>query len=943
MGGDGSRPSGVRSQADDGLIGRRAECEVLDQLLATVRAGTSQVLIIHGQPGVGKSALLDYVARRSGDCRLIRAAGVESEMELAYSALHQLCAPMLDRLDDLPSPQRDALSTALGLRAGPAPDRLLIGLAVLSLLSDAAETRPLMCLVDDLQWLDSASAQTLAFVARRLAADPVGLVAATRVPDPDIGRLPTLKVRNLARVDARTLLDTVLTAPIDERVRARAVAETRGNPLALMELPRSVDGQDLAGGFALPGAARISEAMEDSYRREVEAFPAQTRQLLLLAAAEPLGDAGLLWRAAEILGIGADAAIPAVDAGLIEFGTQVRFRHPLIRSVAYRSARLPDKQEVHKALAAVTDSERDPDRRAWHRAYAAPGPDDEVAAELERAAERARSRGGVVAAAAFLERATTLTLDPAQRARRALGAASAKVEAGAFDAATELLATAERGPLDELQRARADLVRAQLAFATSRGGDAPLLLLTAARKFEPVDPGLARAAYLDAISAAAFAGRLASPGGDVVEVARAATTSRSPEHSPGSADLLLDGLAANFVDGYPAAVPYLRDAIEIFGDGMSGAEELRWMWLINEAALHLWDDRRWATLSERFLFLARSAGAMNQLPLALSTRAMLLLFTGDLAGAGTSIDEQRILTEATGSSLAPYTAMTHAALRGWRAETLMLVDKTAVEASRRGEGISIAVAEWTAALLHNGFGDYPEAMAAAERALDHQEYPDRHYPGVANWAAAELIEAATRAGRTDKATEAMQWIARMTAASGTDWALGVQMRSRALLADDDAADALYLESVNHLRRSRVRTELGRSHLLYGEWLRRQRRRTDARTHLRIAYDLFDTIGMHAFADRARRELQATGVTARKHATAAGGQQLTPQEAQVARLASEGLSNREIGARLFISARTVQYHLRKVFTKLGITSRNQLHRTLPAALAAGGVSSASSPS
>jgi DNA-binding CsgD family transcriptional regulator len=920
--------SSKKPRAGPLLIGRDAECDALDQLLDGVRTGKSRVLVVNGEPGVGKTALLKYVGGRATGCRVIRANGVESEMELAYAGLHQLCAPMLDGLDDLPAPQRDALRTAFGLSAGPAPNRLLVGLAVLSMFSDAAEERPLVCLVDDLQWLDHASAQILAFVARRLVAESVALVLATRVLNPDLSTLSALEVKGLKEADARALLDTALIAPLDDRVRDQVVAETRGNPLALLELPRSLTGQELAGGFGLPGAAQLSAAMEESFRRGLEALPDETRRLLLLASAEPLGDPALLWRAASRLDIGAAAATPAIESGMAEFGRRVRFRHPLARSAAYRWAPRHARQQVHAALAEVTDPQLDPDRRAWHRAHAAPGPDEEVAAELERSAGRARARGGLAAAAAFYERATMLTVDPARRTERALVAASAKVEAGAFDAALDLLAKAGHGPLDELQHARADLIRAQLAFATSRGGDAPLLLLRAARRFEPIEPELARDAYLDAISAATFAGRLASPGGEVLEVARAAAAAPRPAHTPRAPDLLLDGFVANFVDGYPAGVPHLRAALGAFGTGMSVEDELRWMWLINEAALHLWDDEQWDTLSRRYLVLVREAGALNELPLALSTRAMLLMFVGDLATASALIDEQHTVTEATGSILAPYAAMRLTAMRGQQAETESLVEQTIAEASSRGEGISIACAEWTRAVLHNGLGSFPDAMAAAEQALYQQEYPDRRYFGVANWAAAEFIEAAARCGMRETAAEATRWITEMTAASRTDWALGVETRSHALLAEGEAAERLYRESIAHLERSRVRTDLARSHLLYGEWLRRAHRRTEARTQLRTAHDMLDAMGLQGFAERARRELAATGETTRRRTAAASSdRQLTPQEAQVARLASDGLSNPEIGARLFISARTAQYHLRKVFAKLGISSRNQLHHVL----------------
>jgi DNA-binding CsgD family transcriptional regulator len=920
------------SSPDEGvpttLTGRRAERRTLDGLLAALRSGESGALVVQGEAGVGKTALLEYLAGQASDCRILRAAGVQSEMELAFAGLHQLCAPVMDRVNHLPAPQQDALWTAFGVSAGSAPDQFLIGLAVLSLLSEISEELPLLCVIDDEQWVDRASAQVLAFVARRLGAERVGVVFGVRVPGNELAGLPALDVAGLPAADARALLDSVLSGPLDSRVRDQIVAETRGNPLALLEIPHGLTSADLAGGFGLPGAASLSGDVEESFRRRFAALPVESRRLLVLASADPTGDAALVWRAAAGLGIDYAAAGPAVENGLAEFGTRVRFRHPLVRSVIYWSASSALRQAVHGALGKTTDQTLDPDRRVWHMAAAAGGPDETIAIELERSAEQARARGGLAAAAAFLERAALLTPDPAQRAQRALAAAGITLQAGAFDATTGLLVTAEAGPLDELQQARVDLVRAQLAFATSRGGEAPLLLLSASKRFEPIEPGLARETYLDALSAAAFAGRLASPGGHVLEVARAAVVTPPPVGPPRAPDRLLDGLALNYAEGYPAGVPDLKAALDTFGDNMSVDEELRWMWLINLAALHLWDDEHWDALSTRYLQLTRRAGAVNELPLVLSTRAMMLMFAGDLSAAGALVDEQRTVTEATGINLAPYAAMRLAALRGQQAESIALIEQTADEAPRRGEGISIAVAEWTRAVLHNGLGNHRQAMAAAQQALYHQEYPDIRYPGVANWAAAEFIEAAVRSGRREAAAETARWITEMTAASRTDWALGVEACSQALLAEGDDAELHYRRAITHLGASSVRTELGRAHLLYGEWLRSRSRRTDAREQLRTARELFEAMGMAAFADRARRELLANGETARKRTVTAGATKLTDQEHQVARLARDGLSNPEIGTRLFISPKTVQYHLSKVFVKLEITSRNQLDRVLP---------------
>jgi DNA-binding CsgD family transcriptional regulator len=904
------------------LVDRRAECGTLDQFIEAVRAGESRALVLSGEAGVGKTALLEYLAGQAAGCRVARIAGVQSEMELPFAALHQLCVPMLDKLPGLPVPQRDALEIAFGMTSGSAPDRFLVGLAVLSLLSEVADERPLVCVVDDEQWLDRASAQVLGFAARRLGAESVGLVLAARVPSSDIAGLPDLVVERLGEADARALLDAVLTGPLDTRVRDQIVAETQGNPLALLELPRGLTPQALAGGFGLPSAMRLSGGIEENFRRRAGVLPDQTRRLLLVAAAEPIGDPVLVWGAASRLGIGAEASAPAIAAGLVEFGMRVRFRHPLVRSVVYGSALPQERQLVHAALAAVTDARHDPDRRAWHLANAALGPDEDVAAELELSAGRARARGGVAAAAAFLERATMLTLDPTRRTERALAAASAKIKAGAFGAARDLLSIAEAGPLSDFQQARIELMGAELAFLTDRGSEAPSLLLKAARRLEPIDPELSRTTYLQALTAGYFAGRLAL-GGGVEEVARAAALAPPPSHPPRAPDLLLDGLVAHHITGYSAGLPILREALHAFGTGMSVDEELRWHWVAGIVSRYVWDDHSWDVLSDRHVGLARSVGALSELPVALNSRAFMLLFAGQLAAAASLIQQLQPAIEATGSNRVPYSALGRAAFAGRQAEVATMVDAITVDVSRRGEGVGITIMEWASALLNNGIGNYEKAVTAAQHATE--------YLGemiTPPWAAVELIEAAARSGRIDMAADALRGLAEITTASGTDWALGIEARSRALLSGGDTAERCYREAIDRLGRTRIRADLARSHLLYGEWLRRERRRIDARAQLRIALDMLDTMGMDAFAERARRELEATGETARKRNVAKGDEQLTAQETQIARMARDGLSNPEIAAHLFISPRTVQYHLRKVFTKLGIEARTQLHGVLP---------------
>jgi DNA-binding CsgD family transcriptional regulator len=901
------------------LHDRRSEREALEQLLAAVRGEQSRVLVVSGEAGVGKTALLQSAISSASGFRVMRAVGVESEMELAFAALQQLCAPMLDRLGRLPAPQQVALGVAFGLRAGEAPDRFLVGLAVLSLLAEVAEEQPLLCVVDDAQWLDRASAQALVFVARRLLAESVALVFSTRDPGDELEGLPRLPVEGLPTGDARALLGSVLRVPLDEGVRERIVAETRGNPLALLELPRGLTPAELAGGFGLPDAPGLSGRIEDSFRRRLVGLPVETQRLLLVAAAEPVGDPVLVWRAAGRLGIGVQGA--AETDGLLAIGTRVTFRHPLVRSSVYRAASPEDRQAVHRALADATDPEFDPDRRAWHLAQATPGFDEDVASELERSAGRAQARGGLAAAAAFLERALALTPDPSRRARRALAAAQAKHQAGAFDATLGLVAIAESGPLNELQRAQVALLRGQIEFAVNRGRDAPPLLLSAARRLEPLDIGLARVTYLEALSAAISAGRLGARDGvrRTAEAARRAPPSPEPARAP---DLLLDGLAVLHTEGYAVGTPMLKGALRAFrSDELSSEDGIRWLWLACRIAMDLWDDESWFVLSARQIQLARDAGALTVLPLALNLRAGIHLFAGEFAAAETLSEEARAVSDAIANPDVPHARLFLAAWRGQQAETSQLTAAGDRDATARGEGRTIGVGRYATAVLYNGLARYDDALDAARQAT---EYPQDLT--FFTWGLVELIEAAARSGKAELAADGLRRLSELTRTSGTDWALGVEARSRALLSEGDAAETLYRQAIEGLGRTRVRVELARAHLLYGEWLRRERRRLDAREQLRTAHKLFTEFGMEAFAERARVELEATGEHARKR-TDETRDELTPQEAQISHLAAEGATNQEIAAQLFISPSTVDYHLRKAFRKLGVKSRHQLTQDL----------------
>jgi DNA-binding CsgD family transcriptional regulator len=901
------------------LRGRRAECAALDRLLADARAGQSRVLVLRGEAGIGKTALLDYLNAQAAGFRVVRAAGVESEVELAFAGLHQLCTPMLDNIAGLPGPQHEALSTVFGLSRGERPGLLLVGLAALGLLSEVAVEQPLVCLVDDAQWLDQASAQVLAFVARRLLAEPVVLVFAVREPGggkPWEG-LPPLTVGGLRDSDARALMDSVTLGRLDERVRDRIVAETRGNPLALLELPRGLSAAELAGGFGLPDALPLANRIERSFQRRLQRLPAATRRLVLAAAAEPTGDVTLLWRVAERLGIGADAAAPAKTAGLMELGARVRFRHPLLRAAVYQAAALPDRREVHQALAEATDPDTDPERRTWHRASAASGPDEAVAGELECSAARAQSRGGYAAAAAFLQRSAELTPDPARRAARALAAARAKFAAGAPDAAYELLAMAELGRLDEGQRAEMARLRAHMAFAERHGSDAPRRLLDAAEKLGPLNSGLARETYLEALGAAIFAGRL---GGGLTAHEIAETVRRTaprPPHPPRPTDLLLDGAATWLTEGYAAGVPPLRRALDTLLHHGDRSEIDIVGWLV---APELWDDETWHELTARAVRSARETGELAVLPVALVYRAAVYLHAGEFDAAAGLNEEAGAIAGATGNAFLGYISMMLAAWRGEETRAPEVIKAVVEDATARGEGRALGLAWHATAVLQNGLGAYEAALASARRACAHDDL------GFYGWSLAELIEAGARSGATDQASAALRQLDERTRAAGSHWALGIQARSRALLSDGPAADTLYRGAIEHLGRSRMTVHLARAHLVYGEWLRREQRRAEAREQLRAAHDLFGRFGAAAFAERARRELQATGETVSRRADTARDA-LTVQEAQVVRLAAKGHTNPEIGALLFISPRTAEYHLHKVFAKLGISSRRQLRECL----------------
>jgi DNA-binding CsgD family transcriptional regulator len=907
--------------------GRGRERAALDAMLNHVRAGQSAVLVMRGEAGIGKTALMHYCARQAAGCRVTRIAGVESELEMPFAAVHQLCAPMLDHLAALPNPQQQALRVAFGLALGDATDRFLVGLAVLGLLADVAAERPLVCLVDDAQWLDEPSCQVLGFVGRRLLAESVLLLFAVRESGDEylLPSLSTLAIEGLTETDARALLTAAVPGQLDDQVRDRIVAETRGNPLALLELPREMSPAELAGGFGAPRESIPSGDVGDHYLRRVRALSEPTQRLLLLAAADPTGDAALLWRAAQALGVARSAAVEAESEQLLTISSQVRFRHPLVRSAAYTAGTAEGRRSAHLALAEATDAHVDPERRVWHQSAAAAGADEGIASALERTAHTVQARAGLAAAAAFLQRSVLLTAEPERRADRALAAAQAHSQAGAFDTALGLLAEAQAVAISGVQRARAERLRGQVIYASNPGAGAPARLLEAAERLVPLDLQLARETYLDAWMASFAAGRHAEPGGLLPEVSRAALSAPQAGIAPSPWDPFLDGLAKAVTDGRAAGASSLRKAVATFlGDQLPASDWLQWGHLATHAAVMLWDWDSWAILSARHVELARAAGAFAPLSIALSGRGVFAAWCGDHEAVTALLAEDNAIKDVIGSQWYSAVAMLRAAYRGRPEEDLTVVSASADTSTSRGEGMGAQVANWAKAILCNGLGRYADALASAESAAYEMELPN-----VTAWGLIELVEAAVRSRQPVRAREALARLSHELI-EGSDWAGGIEARSRALVSEGAAAEDSYLEAVERLARTPFRPELARCYLVYGEWLRREGRRVDARRQLGAAYELFAAMGAEGFTERARRELQATGEKVRKRSLDVDTHQLTSQEAHIARLARDGRTNAEIGDELFLSVRTVEWHLRNVFAKLEITSRRGLQGALPAA-------------
>jgi len=905
------------------LLGRHVECRRIDQLLAEAKAGRSGTLVVRGAAGIGKTALLESVhatAEESG-FRVETATGFEAETHFAYAGLHQICTPLLDHMPALPEPQQRALGVALGLDAGSAPNKFLVSLAALGLFSEAADRSGLLCLVDDAQWLDSASMDALAFVARRIEAERLAMVFGVRdgeMRSTVLAGLPELRLNGLSDSDARLLLDAVVSAPIDHDVRERIIAEAHGNPLALVELPFDNPRTRLASGLSQPDLPDVSSRVQTEYRDRADGLPEESRLLLLLAAADPTGDPLLLRRAVDHSGIRPESAAPAESAGLIEIGTRVRFRHPLARSAIYRGADPADRRRAHAALAAVTDPTSDPDRRAWHDAQATAGADERVAGELERSATRARARGGYAAAGSFLLRSMQLTPEPATRARRALDAAHATHEAGDSETALELLATTDAGPIDAFHRARSALLRARISFQLTRHPQVPEMLLRAAGDMAPFDPDLAHETHLHALDAALVIG-----GPTAHRVAAAALEDPSLEHARRPLDRLLFALSATMIRGFDEGVPQLRDALESMAGGDPSNPQLprgypSSLWLAARSAVGILNDDLAFRLAEAHVRSARASGALVGLADALNFHANILALGGELTRAGELARTSIAITESAGWVPMRHAATIVSAWRGDAATVSRLRELTLQDPGNPPEGAEVALAAYATAVVSNARGDYESAKQAAEIVCACVAL------SLSSVGQAEMIEASVRAGDARSAARALEELSRRARACETPWALGLEARSRALTISDATAEPYYRAAVEHLEASRLTGEAARAHLVFGEWLRREGRRQEARGELQVAHDLLSRIGADAFAARAAKELVATGEHPRRR-TKQAADELTPQELQVARHVATGATSREVGAHLFLSPRTIEAHLRSIYRKLGITSRRDLRK------------------
>ncbi|GID44106.1 LuxR family transcriptional regulator [Actinoplanes capillaceus] len=912
----------------DRLFGRETECAVLDGLLSEARSGHSAALVLRGEAGTGKTALLRYAlstatgAPAGSGAGTLVISGVEAEAGLPYAGLHRLLIPLLPERGNLPPAQRAALEVACGLTDGPTPDLYLVSLAALTLLAAA----PRLCVVDDVHWLDPDSARALAFVARRLHAEGVVLLFGQRVVAEDPGLLAgvdVLEITGLARDAAMALLSDVVTGDLDLGLAEHVAQSTGGNPLALTDLGRELTSEQLRGASPLPDPVPIGSRLEAHYSARVSGYPEATRTWLVLAAAGAGARHDHLLAAAGLLAVRPEDAAPAESDRLVSGTPPVVFRHPLVRSAVYGDAPPPRRRAVHAALAAAITGDADADRRAWHLAAATAAPDESVAAELERRADRAGARGGQAARSTFLSRAAELTPDETVRTGRRVEAAAAAMAAGAPVRALLLLETAGDDHLSGPARGSALLTR---ALATVNTGaptalrDATALCLEAAGAFG-ADHGRARRAAVQAVDHAIGAEHLSS----VSETTVAAEAARLAATDPDGLDgLLLAGYASFIQDGYAACVPLLRRAIAAIADPALPDETLRRRFVvgINYCNL-LWDDDTKLLLLDRAEAAARRTGALHTLDLVHFVGAMTDAVLGRLRHADRHDAAGQRLRRSIGITAEQEQVWRHPELVAWRAPDGFR--ETVPQALGVFEMLHMGgmhtVTRLAVAGLEIASGAYP---AAVELLLD---IVDLGRPRRYAWALPDLVEAALRSGDRATAELACADLASAAGNSGTPRALGLLDRSRALLAAPEEAEEHYRAAVERLAATPAWGDLARARLLYGEWLRRRRRRRDARDQLATALEMFEEAGATVFAGRARAELGATGESMRSPVPKERETALTPQEAAVARLAGAGATNAEIAAHLYLSPSTVDYHLRKVFRKLGVTSRRRLRGVL----------------
>jgi DNA-binding CsgD family transcriptional regulator len=903
------------------LLGRESECDAIDALLDGARASRSGALVLRGEPGIGKSALLDYAVAHADGMRVLMGSGVEAESELPFAGMHQLLWPVLDRADELPDVQAGALRGAFGLSADRVDDRFLVSIALLGVLTAVADDEPLLCVVDDAHWLDSASAEALVFVARRLQVDPVALLVAAREGEArrfEAPRLPELALSGLGEREAVALLEA---ARLPAAVRDELVRATGGNPLALHELPTALTADQRAGRSPLDLDLPLTEGIERAFLARVLPLGDDARRLLLLAACDDTGDPGTVLRAAQALDIPGEAFDTAEGAGLLlTDGVHLRFRHPLLRSAVYRGASFGERRAAHEALAAALGDDANADRAAWHRAVVAMAPDDAAADALAATADRAQRRGGHAAAARALERAADLDSDTQRRTDHLLGAAAASALAGRHDTAQALLDRAEPGVRDRVRRAQAARVRGQVEFAGGRPAEAHAVLAAAARDILPLDKrtGLELLGY--ACVAAAMAGELEG-------LARSYQLAASVEPDPDSDEQvflvnLLAGLGHGVMTGDTAtAAPLIEQALT----RADSLDDPRLIEMAGSSNILLGNWPRARRYFDRAIRLARERGALGVMPQTLALRANVVLWEGFVAEAAEGAGEAMRLADDIGAENVrsmPVTCLAWiAAMRGDEEECERLANEALGLAVERGVAMAAGLATWALAHLDVGLGRWEAALVRLVSLQDVR--PGFSHPLIPVLSAWDRVEAAVRVGRPEIAAEAVALLHSWVDGSAPPWAVPVLADCRALIAAPDEVEAQFAAAVEGLEHART-LDRARIQLHYGEHLRRGKRRTDARAHLREAFDGFERLGAAPWADRARRELRATGETARKRDISPLAQ-LTPQELQVARLVGEGATNKAVAAQLFVSPKTVEYHLRKVFDKLGIASRGELIR------------------